>query len=142
MARSRYIPGDFKLHVKKSKSGKGLFAQEKIPKGACVVEYVGRSVSEAEADRDRGKYLFEIAKGKTIDGNVPGNLARYINHSCAPNCEAIGPPRRVFIFSMRRIKPGEELTYDYGTEYFDRHIKPRGCRCGKCLPPKTRQNKE
>jgi SET domain-containing protein len=134
MAKSKYTPGGFALRVRKSETGKGLFAEEDIPKGACVIEYTGRLVSEEEAERDGGKYLFTVAKNKTIDGNIPSNTARYINHSCRPNCEAIGPSGRVFIFSTRRIKAGEELTYDYGKEYFDQHIAPKGCRCAKCKP--------
>lgn len=84
-----------------------------------------------------GKYLFDVGKKITIDGNIPQNKARYINHSCRPNCEADGPPGRVFIFATRSIKPGEELTYDYGKEYFDEHIKPKGCRCDKCSTKKV-----
>jgi SET domain-containing protein len=129
---SKYTPGNFKLRVRRSAAGKGLFTEEDIPKGVCIIEYIGKPVSEEVAIRDAGKYLFEIAPNKTIDGNIKENTARYINHSCAGNCEAIGPRGRIFIFSRKRIKAGEELTYDYGKEYFDRHIKPYGCRCAKC----------
>jgi len=132
--RSKYTPGGFKLRVRKSKAGKGLFAEEDIPKDACIIEYIGKPISQEVAEKDRGKYLFAVAKNLTIDGNIPENTARYINHSCRPNCEAIGPRGRVFIFSRRRIKAGEELSYDYGKEYFDKHIKPFGCRCEKCSP--------
>jgi SET domain-containing protein len=128
----RFVPGAYTLKVRRSKTGRGLYTLEPIPKNACIVEYIGRPVSEAEADRDQGKYLFEVGKGKTIDGNIKENIARYINHSCRPNCEADGPPGKVFIIARRAIKAGEELSYDYGTEYFDRHIKPKGCRCPKC----------
>ena len=130
--RSKYIPGGYPLRVRRSVAGKGLFAEQDIPKGVCIIEYIGKPVSEAVAIRDAGKYLFEIARGKTIDGNIRENVARYINHSCRGNCEAVGPRGRVFIFSRKRIRAGEELTYDYGTEYFERHIEPRGCRCGAC----------
>ncbi|MFA7302225.1 MAG: SET domain-containing protein [Candidatus Paceibacterota bacterium] len=130
--RSKYTPGGYKLRVRRSKAGKGLFTEDNIPKGVCIVEYIGKPVSEEVAIRDSGKYLFEIGKNKTIDGNIPSNIARYINHSCAGNCEAVGPRGRVFIFSRKRIPAGTELTYDYGKEYFDRHIKPVGCRCAKC----------
>ena len=124
--------------MRKAKAGKGLFAEEDIPKGACIIEYIGKPVDQKKAEKDRGRYLFEVEKNLTIDGNIPENIARYINHSCRPNCEAIGPKGRVFIFSRRRIKAGEELSYDYGEEYFDKHIKPFGCRCEKCSPvPKT-----
>ena len=130
--KSKYTPGTYALRVRKSEMGKGLFTEQEIPKGACIIEYIGKVVSEEVAIRDRGKYLFEVEKGKTIDGNIPSNLARYINHSCAPNCEAIGPKGKVFIFSRKRIKAGTELFYDYGKDYFDEHIKKTGCRCAKC----------
>ena len=67
-----------------------------------------------------------------IDGKGRGNLARYINHSCAPNCEPMENEvqQRIFIMARRNIKPGEEFGYDYGKEYWDEHIKPIGCRCG------------
>lgn len=130
--RSIYTPGDYRLRVRRSATGKGLFTEDNIPKGVCVIEYIGKPISEEKALRDEGRYLFEIAKGKTIDGNIKENTARYINHSCAGNCEAIGPRGRVFIFSKKRIPAGSELTYDYGKEYFDRYIKPVGCRCEKC----------
>ncbi len=130
--RSKYQVGDFKVRVGRSHTGKGIFAEEPIPKGACIIEYTGRVVSEAEQERMSGKYLFELSKKVTIDGNVPSNKARFINHSCKPNCEADGPAGRVFILALRNIKAGEELTYDYGEEYFDEHIKPKGCRCATC----------
>lgn len=128
---SKYTPGGYKLKVKKSRTGKGLFAMQDIPKGKCVVEYVGKPVSDEY--NVHLKYLFEVGKNRTIDGNIPENIAKYINHSCRPNCEAEGPSGRVFIMSRRGIKAGEELTYDYGKEYFNEHIKPKGCKCDKCI---------
>jgi len=129
--KSIYTPGDFKLKVRRSKTGNGLYAEEDIPKDVCVIEYVGRPITEDEADAKQGRYYFTVGKNKTIDGNIKGNPAKYINHSCRPNCEAIGPSGKVYIFSMRRIKAGEELTYDYGKEYFDDFLKGK-CACPKC----------
>lgn len=129
---ARYRVGTYALSVRRSKTGKGLFAGERIPKGACIIEYIGTAVSKAQAERMSGKYLFEVARGRTIDGNIPANKARFINHSCKPNCEADGPPGRVFILALRTITEGEELTYDYGEEYFEEHIQPVGCRCSSC----------
>ena len=128
---SKYIPRGHRLSVRRSVTGKGLFAEEDIPKGVCIIEYTGRIVSKKEAEEGTGKYLFEVNAKKTIDGNIRSNPARYINHSCRPNCEAIGPYDKVFIFSRKPIKAGTELTYDYGKEYFNRFIKPKGCRCEK-----------
>ncbi|HEY5220941.1 MAG TPA: SET domain-containing protein [Candidatus Paceibacterota bacterium] len=128
---SKYTPRGYKLSVRRGLNGKGLFTEEDIPKGVCVIEYVGRVVSQKEAENDEGRYLFDVNAKKTIDGNIPSNRARYINHSCRPNCEATGPHDKVFIFSRTRIKAGTELTYDYGKEYFNKFIKPKGCRCEK-----------
>lgn len=130
--KSKYTIGGFKLQVRRSPTGKGLFANEPIPKGSCIIEYVGKRVSKARQEQMSGKYLFEVGRGVTIDGNIKKNTARFINHSCKPNCEAEGPSGRAFIMARRHIKEGEELSYDYGEEYFDEHIKPKGCLCVKC----------
>jgi hypothetical protein len=130
--RRRYQPGGFDLAVKRSSAGFGLFAQQDIPKGACVIEYTGRELKPGEEFTARSKYLFEISAKKTIDGSPRWNTARYINHSCRPNCEPEIHKGRVFIFAKRKIKAGEELAYNYGKDYFDNFIKPHGCRCLKC----------
>lgn len=132
--KNKYKVRGFKLRVARSKTGNGLFAVEAIPKGACVIEYIGRAVSKMEQKKDEGKYLFWVSDTQMINGNIPQNTARYINHSCAPNCVVEGPDGHIFIMSKRAIKPGEELTYDYGDEYFDKHIRPKGCKCAKCKP--------
>lgn len=130
--KSKFTPGNYKLRVGRSKTGKGLFAMEDIAKGVCIIEYTGRPATKKEMMEDSGKYLFWTGKHTMINGNVRSNRARYINHSCAPNCESDGPEGRVYIVSVRRIKAGDELTYDYGKEYFNKHIKPYGCKCTKC----------
>jgi SET domain-containing protein len=98
-----------------------------------LIEYFGRELSKEEQYTSRSKYLFEINSKKTIDGTVRENIARYINHSCKPNCEVEIKKGRVLIFSKRKIKKGEELSYDYGKEYWNEHIKPIGCKCSACL---------
>ncbi|KND47482.1 MAG: histone-lysine N-methyltransferase MLL3 [Parcubacteria bacterium C7867-004] len=130
--KGKYVPGDWKLTVKRSSAGLGLFAGEAIPKGVCVIEYVGKTLTQEETDKSKSRYLFEISKTKTIDGKPKINKAGYINHSCRWNCESKIHKGRVFIFSTRAIKAGDELTYDYGKEYVDEFIKPFGCRCEKC----------
>jgi SET domain-containing protein len=130
--KRRYVPGQFELHPKRSAAGVGLFAGEDIPKGACVIEYFGPCLTNEEADRVANKYLFAVSSRRTIDGSPRENVARYINHSCRPNCEADIHRGRVFIFARRAIKAGEELAYNYGKDYFDSFIKPYGCRCPKC----------
>lgn len=134
--RKSYSPGDFNLLVKRSKTGLGLYTEEEIPKGACVIEYTGRPISAEEEEKSRSRYLFEISARKTIDGAPRWNTARYINHSCRPNCEPNIYKGRVYIHARRRIKPGEELNYDYGKAYFNQYLK-EVCRCPKCEPAKT-----
>jgi SET domain-containing protein len=131
MAR-KYEPGAFALLVKRTPTGLGLVAGDTIPKDSCIIEYVGRQVSEREAETSRSKYLFEITKKKTIDGKPRMNKAGYINHSCRANAEAVIHKQRVYIFSTRKIRPGEEITYDYGKEYTAEHCTP--CLCAKCNP--------
>ncbi len=130
--RNRYAVGTFRVRVGRGVSGKGLFAEEPIPKGSCIIEYTGKVIPPSDHDNATGRYLFWAGKKKMINGNVASNTARYINHSCRPNCEADGPDGRIYIISLRNIKAGEEITYDYGEEYFDDFIKPKGCRCVKC----------
>lgn len=133
----RFTPLSFDLQVKRSRTGRGVFTKEKIPRGACIIEYTGRPATGAEIEKDGGKYYFWTSKNTMIDGNIAGNTARFINHSCAPNCEVDIRKRRIYIFAKRAIKAGEELTYDYDTEYFEEHIKPRGCLCTKCIAKRT-----
>ena len=129
----KYTVKNFKLKVGKSKTGKGLFAMEAIPKGTCIIEYIGKNIPKELQDSAKGRYLFTTGKKTMVDGNIPENTAKYINHSCRPNCEATGPEGHVYIMSIKNIKAEEELTYNYGDEYFDDYIKPVGCKCVKCI---------
>lgn len=129
--KRRFIPENFRLAVRRSLSGRGLFAQERIPKGSCVIEYLGRPATLKQIKENRGKYLFWTSETSMIDGNIPANTARFINHSCAPNCEIAIRNRRVYVFALRDIAPGEELSYDYGDEYFQIHLAGK-CRCAEC----------
>ena len=133
MARtSKYVPGDWALAVKRSSAGRGLFAQDPIPEGACVIEYVGVALTAAEALQSRSRYLFAVNSRKTIDGKPHINRAGYINHACAPNCTTEIYRGRIYVRTLRAIEVGEELTFDYGAQYFEQFIKPHGCRCVKC----------
>ncbi len=118
--------------VRRSSTGLGLFALERIPADTRIIEYTGPVLTHQQADRKGGKYLMTIDDKYVIDGTSRTNTARYINHSCRPNAEAIVSGRRVWIWSKRRIRAGEEIAYDYGKEYFDDHIRPAGCKCAKC----------
>ena len=127
---------------------KGVFAKKGIPDSAKVIEYVGRKVTKKQSDdiydeqyeksaghtKDGGVYLFELNKRYDIEGNVPWNTARLINHSCDPNCETDIIKGKIWIIALRDIKKGEELSYDYGFE-FDRDYRDHPCKCGskKCV---------
>lgn len=120
--------------IKRTAHGLGLFTLVRIPAGKRIIEYTGPIISNEEVDkRPYGKYFFELNTRWSVDGSPRSNLARYINHSCRPNAEAIVSGRRVWIWSKRAIKAGEELSYNYGKDYFDVHIKPVGCKCSKCV---------
>jgi hypothetical protein len=133
MPKKKFEPGEFNLAVRRARAGLGLFAASPIPKGACVIEYVGKLLTDEEYNASNSRYLFDIGKDKVIDGAPRWNKARYINHSCVPNCEPELHKGRVFILAVRDIEAGEELAYDYGKEYFDEWIGAN-CRCPKCMP--------
>jgi len=126
------MPISIKYAIRRTATGLGFFALEPIPKGKRIIEYTGPLISNEVVDKRSGKYFFGVNTKWSIDGSPRSNIARYINHSCRPNAEALISNRRVWIWSRRNIKPGEEITYDYGKEYFEDIIKPMGCKCEKC----------
>ncbi|HEY4502257.1 MAG TPA: SET domain-containing protein [Candidatus Paceibacterota bacterium] len=125
-----------KVKVKRSQAGLGLFADESIKKNDFIIEYTGEIISQDEADQRGGKYLFELSSRRYIDGKSRKNIARYINHSCNPNCETDIVGGRVYVYARRTIQKDDELHYDYGKEYVDEHIKPYGCKCAHCTVKK------
>lgn len=122
--------------VGRSKTGLGLFATKPIKKGTRIIRYYGPILDSRIPEQDdiENKYLFELNGRWTIDGSVRKNLARYINHSCRPNAESDVRPRerKVFIRAIKNIEPGDEINYDYGTDYFKAYLKPIGCKCASC----------
>jgi SET domain-containing protein len=120
------------FRVGRSKTGFGLFATKPIRKGSFIVRYTGRKLRAAVADELENKYLFEINSRWTIDGSSRKNVARYINHSCRPNAETDVKGHKIIITAMKTIKPGDEITYNYGRNYFNAFIKDKGCRCVAC----------
>ena len=122
--------------------GKGAFAWRWIPAGTRIIEYTGERITEDESDsrydddsmERHHTFLFSVDDEIVIDAGVGGNEARFINHSCDPNCEAIDEGGRIFIEAIRDIAPGEELFYDYGYE-LDEPLTPSlvrqyPCYCG------------
>ena len=146
--KARKVPPVQPFKVRQSKiAGKGAFATRDIEPGERIVEYLGERVSHAVADAryddhaDGGHhtFLFAVNRSVVIDAYVNGNDARFINHSCDPNCESEIEKGRVFIDAIRPIRKGEELAYDYaygrdGTESKADEKGVYGCRCGakKC----------
>jgi uncharacterized protein len=130
------IASDKPYRVGRSRTGLGLFATKPIRKGTRIIRYFGPLLDcdKEEDDAIENKYLFQLTNRWTIDGSVRENVARYINHGCKPNAESDVKPRKrkVFIRAIKNIEPGEEINYDYGTEYFKEFIKPIGCKCAAC----------
>jgi SET domain-containing protein len=126
--------------------GRGVIATRDIAAGERLVEYVGEIITPGEADRrypfdedtPHHTFLFAVNSRKIIDAAHHGNVARWINHSCDPNCEALIEKGRVFIYSLRDIKKGEELVYDYWFVLDEPHTQKMKalypCHCGskKC----------
>jgi uncharacterized protein len=122
--------------IGRSRTGLGLFATKPIKKGTKIIRYLGPMLdcNKEKDDAVENKYLFQITNRWTIDGSVRKNIARYINHSCKPNAESDvrKKMRRVDIRAVKDIAPGEEINYDYGTDYFKEYLKPIGCKCDAC----------
>ena len=134
-ARRSYNPHPLALSVQRAVKGMGLglYAGEDIPSNTCLIEYTGRMISKEEELKSRSRYLFTVSRTKTIDGAERSNIARYINHSCDPNAEAVIHKGHIYIFSIRPIEKGEAITYDYGKEYFDEYLSNGRCRCDSCM---------
>jgi hypothetical protein len=132
--------------VGRSRTGLGLFATKSIKKGAKIVRYFGPLLDSRKKKDDavENKYLFELNGRWTIDGSVRENIARYINHACKPNAESDVRPRKrkVVIRAIKNISPGEEINYDYGTDYFKAYLKPIGCKCDACEKKRKKKRAE
>jgi uncharacterized protein len=132
--------------VGRSRTGLGLFATKPIKKGAKIVRYFGPLLDSRKKKDDaiENKYLFELSGRWTIDGSVRENIARYINHACKPNAESDVKPRKrkVVIRAIKNIEPGEEISYDYGTDYFKAYLKPIGCKCDACEKKRRKKRAE
>ena len=127
--------------VKKSKIDKnGLYANQDIKKGTKIIEYKGKIITVKQSDNnpkfdnEKAIYLFNINKKYDLDGDFKFNTARLINHSCDPNCEVSGEGLKIWVYAIKDIKKGDELSYDYGFS-FDKDFKQFPCKCGskKCV---------
>ena len=140
------IPSNKPYRVGRSRTGLGLFATKPIKKGTKIIRYFGPLLDSKKKKDDaiENKYLFELNDRWTIDGSVRKNVARYINHACKPNAESDVKPRKrkVIIRAIKNIEPGEEINYDYGTDYFKAYLKPIGCKCAACEKKRKKQRAE
>src|SRR6201989_3186882 len=140
------IPTSKPYRIGRSKTGLGLFATKPIKKGEKIIRYFGPILDSKKEDEDaiENKYLFELTNRWTIDGSVRANVARYINHACKPNAESDVKPRKpkVCIRAIKNIEPGEEINYDYGTDYFKAYLKPIGCKCESCEKKRKKKRAE
>tara|TARA_Y100000590_G_C15450804_1_gene912615 strand:- start:429 stop:902 length:474 start_codon:yes stop_codon:yes gene_type:complete len=123
--------------VKKSNIDKrGLYAKKNIKPRTRIIEYIGKLITKKETEKntkfDNSKdiYLFNVNSKYDLDGDYHWNKARLINHSCNPNCEVEGKGVKLWIVSLREIKKGEELSYDYGFSYCKEDLNDFICKCG------------
>jgi SET domain-containing protein len=132
--------------VGRSKTGLGLFATQPIKKGSKIIRYFGPMLdcNKKKDDAVENKYLFQITKRWTVDGSVRKNIARYINHGCKPNAESDVNTRKlkITIRAIKNIEPGQEINYDYGSEYFKEYLKPIGCKCDSCEKKRKKKRAE
>lgn len=141
-ARNSYI-----IRRQSSIHGRGVFARKDIPAGTRIIEYTGEKVTKAEAEKRgdsrlsryrqnpamAGVFLFDLNKRYDIDGNVPFNTARHINHSCSPNAETEIVRGKIWIIALRDIAQGEEITYNYGYPFEDYEEHPCFCGTNRCV---------
>jgi uncharacterized protein len=131
------------FRIGRSRTGLGLFAVRPIAKKEYIVTYSGKWIPTEEAQRrerlGKPKYLFEVNGRWTIDGSARRNLGRYVNHSCKPNAEPVLRKGKMVLVALQPIAPGDEITFDYGEEYFDYYFKKAGCRCMACAAKSARR---
>lgn len=138
------------LYLKESKiHSKGVFASKNIPKGIKLIEYTGELITKEEGTKRSestqnahkkdsskgGVYIFDIDEEHDLDGDVENNYAKYINHSCDPNCEFEGEGKKIWVNSIKKIKKDEELSINYGFNWDEKDFHEHPCRCGskKCV---------
>jgi uncharacterized protein len=124
-----------RFRIGRAATGLGLFAVRTIKRSAYIATYRGPRLTTEEADRREARgarYMFELNSRWTIDGSPRYNIARYINHSCYPNATPIIRKGKITIVALRKIAPGEEITYSYGEEYLEYFLQSGGCHCAAC----------
>lgn len=121
-----------RYRVARGISGLGLVAVVPIAEDGYIIEYTGTVLKLADVPDKPNMYLMEVGRNKYIDGSIRTNTARYVNHSCNPNAYLIIERGHAWIRALRDIAAGEEITFDYGEDFFNTYIQPKGCRCAQC----------
>jgi SET domain-containing protein len=138
------------IHLTQSKiHSNGVFASKFIPKGTKIIEYTGELISKEEGTKRStishnehkkdsskgGVYIFDIDEEHDLDGNTENNYAKYINHSCEPNCEFDGEGKKIWVNSIKDIQKNEELSINYGFVWDEKDYHDHPCLCGskKCI---------
>jgi SET domain-containing protein len=136
-------PHPFRLG--RARTGLGLFATRPIRKRTRLAEYKGPRLTAKDAEKAEkagNRYLYEINSRWTVDGTPRSNVARYFNHSCNPNADTSIRGGRIFIYAIKNIEPGQEIVYDYGTDYLKNVIGKSNCKCSRCMRRRAKRARE
>ena len=134
-----------RFRIGRSYTGLGMFATKPFKRRDYIATYRGPHITNEESEKreQRGAtYMFALSKTHTIDGSPRYNTARYINHSCRPNAEPVGRNGGIVIIASKKIEPGEEITYDYGTDYYKYFVEAGGCQCAWHREKKARKRRK
>ena len=134
-----------RFRIARSYTGLGMFATKPFKRRDYIATYRGPHITNEESEKreQRGAtYMFALSKTHTIDGSPRYNTARYINHSCRPNAEPVGRNGGIVIIASKKIEPGEEITYDYGTDYYKYFVEAGGCQCAWHRERKARKRRK
>ncbi len=134
-----------RYRIGRAYTGLGMFATKPFRRRDYIATYRGPVITNEESDKREARgaaYMFALGKKYTIDGSPRYNVARYINHSCRPNAEPVGRNGGIVIVALRKIEPDEEITYDYGKDYFSYFLEAGGCRCAWCREKKARKRRK
>jgi uncharacterized protein len=126
-------------------TGLGMFVTKPLRRRDYIATYRGKVITNEESEEREARgasYMFALGKKHTIDGSPRYNVARYINHSCRPNAEPVGRNGGIVIIASQKIEPDEEITYDYGKDYFAWFVEAGGCKCAWCREKKARKRRK
>jgi hypothetical protein len=148
IAENRHYPqimATQKYRISRAYTGLGMFATKPFRRRDYIATYRGPVITNEESEKREARgasYMFALGKKHTIDGSPRYNVARYINHSCRPNAEPVGRNGGIVIVATKKIEPDEEITYDYGEDYFAWFVSAGGCKCAWCRAKRARKRRK